>query len=510
MPKNFTSEDVDRLYDKRPDWMKDKTKHDMFESLSERGNTYEFNPKKMVSNIPASVVGQIGQSVKGLANIPGTVVGIAKGEVKPEQLWEGLKDYGKETYGSKENFLYALETDPFRIVNDLATIPQGIGGAAKIGGKIAVKAGVRGASNAVKIAQNISDVGNAMEASKMASWTIKGTGKVLGINKKLSKTADAIGDALYREGYGLKGKEDEILRNAGLPKGNPPQKWLRDHGLRGTPQEMSNQLGQIVKDSAKAKSDILSGMNGTFRSTPAHAIMSEMDKTYEKFQRVHKSLPPQDRQLWQGIKLLKEKEFLTPKELDFVRSLWDSEKFKMLYKTSGDPKTDFASGILVRQGNELRGQIYKIADVQGKGKDLREINGQIRASKAFKPHFDKLSNESSARFTQLTNHPYLAYTLLGGGVGMFTGSVQTGAAAAGTFMAADMALKSPTVASFLGTRLSLLSKGDYDALMEAGRKQRWTSKIRGIAENIGRETRKAFPALKLFEESVTRGESRTF
>ena len=103
---------------------------------------------------------------RGAVSLTGKKLGFDQGPSnaqrdKDEALAGGLVDQYKQTYGSKQGFYRALANDPASIALDLSTpLTMGAGAAAS---------GLKGASQAARIAGNLSRAGKLATAAKVAS-----------------------------------------------------------------------------------------------------------------------------------------------------------------------------------------------------------------------------------------------------------------------------------------------------------------------------------------------------
>jgi len=138
------------------------------------GEEYEFDPANAVKNIPASakeLVKGVAKAVahpietgKAVGNIAlGAVEKLIPGEQESEPYAEAFWNMLKDRYGSKQNFLSALEHDPVGVVADASALLTGVGGAARAAGEAATKAGVKGAGAVAKAGKIVGNVGKQID-----------------------------------------------------------------------------------------------------------------------------------------------------------------------------------------------------------------------------------------------------------------------------------------------------------------------------------------------------------
>jgi len=443
-----------------------------------------LNPgiKNLGKNLINAFRQTIPPTIKNLSKFAlGALEKITPGEQSHEKIFDGLVDAYIERYGSKEKALNTIEKDPIGFLADLSAVVTGAGGAAtKIGtvGKL---------GKVAKVGGKISKLGRALEPTVLAVNTAKGFNKLTRLNKALSLGAQR----LTKTGIGA-GKGNERALATQIKKSGSPVKLLNDHGIYGSLEDISEQLGTIHRKSKAIVDDGLASIGKTFKKREAGQILILADNFLSGDPRL---LGPKFANMKDRIGILKKtlkNEGLTLSEMNEVKRM--SDTLLNSFKKSGELKATRQAQNMGQIRAGLNTFIDKAAAKNGVP-GINKMNRQTQWTNAMKKLID-----DTRKTTPVTNsmaERVVERMAIGGGVTgvLLENPAVLGGAAA--IVGVSKLMANPRIRTWVASRLQLMSMGEFKALeagIKTGKKSR---EFERAARAFRRDFAKTFPELRL-------------
>ena len=196
----------------------------------------------------------------------GFVEKLIPGTQGKEEFFDSLADYHINRYGSKDKLLNAIEQDPAGFLSDVSLVLGALGVVARTAGTISK------VSTLSKIGKGITATSRLLEPTTLAIKTAQTFNKYSGIQKLFKITARQF----MAKGIEI-GKTSEVAI-ARTNIGNiQPVDWLNQHGIYGSLDDISKQLGNIQRKTKIMVDNSLEGVGQLYKSEAANKILFQVD-----------------------------------------------------------------------------------------------------------------------------------------------------------------------------------------------------------------------------------------
>jgi hypothetical protein len=448
------------------------------------------NPGTTVNSMSSLAKGGLRKAAKGLGlelpteGLPGPA-GVGGSEMD-EKLLDSVIGFYKDRYGSMDKFLDTIEKDPVGFSGDVASLMGGTGVAVSGVGKISKVAPI------IKAGKNIRTFSRYFEPSSIASKTARQFNSLVGINKLFRKTKRSMmerGLTVSRE------KLAKLAEESHLPLGQKASDFLTEHGVYGSLEQMSDQLGNIRKRSREILDAELGRLTQKYSPDMAKKLLLRMKKEFKPLVKTGELSQEYAETL--GIfddyitKLGEGAEGLTLPELNNLKR--KADEFLNLYKAGGEVREGVTKGNIESNVRELRRFIESEAANQGV-KDVKKLNRQVQISAGLKESIDHVARAGVERQNVMQRIVVIG-AITGGGLGVAFDQPKV-AGFIGAYLLGTEAIKNPRIASFLSTRIHLLEEGNFKALQRGVERGVWGEKGKKVVKQILKEIRTLSPEIR--------------
>lgn len=509
MPDFISKEKLGEIIASDPTFATPEGKRGVVKNLIAKGHEIEginanFSPLETVKNIPGSTI-ELGkniyaafanplQSAKALGSVAlGGLQKLVPGEQDNEKSFNRILDFYEQRYGSTDKFLNTVEKDPVGFATDLSSLLSGGGAILKGGAKVASLAGGTGVASKLATAGKVaSTIGSAVDPLSLAGGVASGATKLairpinetLGINRLLN---DASGRIMQTALGFTKSQAANLAKKTFMTKS--PGERLAEWGITGTPEQISQQLGDVIGKTKSTVDTALSGIKTNYQSKSIKNVLTSTEDLLDGVK--SKKLQAQQSRI-KDLIAKHDAQGLTLSEVNEAKRALESLQAEAIYKVSGEYKGALQKKDLGNQLAEVRRIIETQAEKNGI-KNIRELNNQtqfafgakkvlddnIRAGYHRSSLIDRIMTGTAAGATiwSLNNPKFLIGAL-------------------GIYVPLKL-LRSESFRTQLATKIKLLTEGEYKALEGGVRLNKVTSPARQVVRRAFSSLRRIYPEIRL-------------
>ena len=407
----------------------------------------DFSVVETLKNIPRSGVEFVGgiakavtspvETAKALGSVAlGAAEKLVPGRQEAEKSFDALATLFKQRYGSVESLKKTVQEDPVGFLADVSTLAGGAGAVVSKAGQIAkLPAVAKAGAEALRVGKAVEPISAITKVAKPVVVPV-----VRGVAKKLEPFAERLVSSSLK----LTPTAVRKIQKANVA-GKPPEKWLLERGISGSPEVIVEKLDSIRSSSKEALDTGLAGISDKFRFTRVNEALGVLKSTFEG--------TPGNEDILSRLNQFRARKVYTLSEMNEVK--WIIDKELNIFARSGEIK----SGAVARGLRNIRGDIQGFIENNAAKSGFKEVKALNKETQVAKEIGDAI-NATEAR--RGANRVLSLTDLI---TGVVTGAVIDPLIAAEVVVAKKI-MESPSFKTNIAKQIRNLSADDFYSVVK--------------------------------------------